>query len=227
MVLHIEKNSLIILNLIFDMRGRYATLVAIRETVLEQRCVKNPGGVVKFKSLAIIMLLVVGCSAAFAQTYSFGFLSASGVNEYCNYESFLTGGRDNFYLQGYDVLSACPYSPIAGASINGFAITVPIAAFAPVNGKAYVYADQIYDAYAGAYTGEQWVVITKTAPGKIQYGKETWAGYLGYFGYEFLGNYGFLTTTIPGAAASHSTLKTTTINTKTLKNLIASHHAQK
>ena len=75
----------------------------------------------KLKSLAIITLLVLGCSAAFAQTYSFGFLSASGVNEYCNYETFTVGGRANFYLQGYDVLSACPYSPVPGAAINGFA----------------------------------------------------------------------------------------------------------
>jgi hypothetical protein len=188
---------------------------------------KLPGGIpLKLKSLAIVVLLVVGCSAAFGQSYSFGFLSASGINEDCNYEAFTTGGRANFYMQGYDVLTACPYSPIAGAAINGFAINVPIAAFAPVHGAAYVYADQIFDAYAGYYTGEQWVVLTKTAPGKLQFGKETWAGYVGFFGYEFLGNYGFLTATIPGSANSKALLKST-VNTKTVKNLKASHHAQR
>lgn len=181
----------------------------------------------KLKSLAIIVLLVVGCSAAFAQTsYSFGFLSSSGVNEYCNYEQFTVGGRANFYLQGYDVLTMCPSSPVAGAAINGFAISVPIAAFAPVHGKAYVYSDQIFDAYYGAWTQEQWTVITKTAPGAIQFGKADWAGYIGFFGYEFLGNYGFITATLPGSAPSKSLLKST-INTKTVRNLKASHHPQR
>jgi len=181
---------------------------------------------VKLKGLAVIVLLVVGCSAAFAQSYSFGFLSSSGANEYCNYEQFTTGGRANFYLQGYDVLTMCPNSPVAGAAINGFAISVPVAAFAPVNGKAYVYSDQIYDAYYGGWTQEQWTVITKTAPTKLKFGNESWAGYIGFFGYEFLGNYGFLTATLP-SAASHKPLLQSTINTQTVKNLKATHHPQK
>lgn len=165
----------------------------------------------RMKCLALITLLVLGCSAAFAQaSYSFGFLSSSGVNEYCNYESFVTGGHDNFYLQGYDVLSACPYSPVSGASIEGFVISVPAAAFSPVIGKAYVYADQLYDAYYGAWTGEQWMVLTKTSVNKVNhFGNENWAGYVGFFGYEFLGNYGFLTTTIPDAANKATNHKTT------------------
>ena len=167
----------------------------------------------KLKSLAVIAVLVLGCSAAFAQTaYSFGFLSSGAVNEYCNYENFVVGGGGNFYMQGYDVLSACPYSTIGGAAIAGFAINVPIVAFAPVNGKAYVYADQIYDAYAGAYTGEQWIVITKTAPTKLKFGNESWAGYIGFFGYEFLGNYGFLTNNIPAAASKATNGKSTVGN---------------
>jgi hypothetical protein len=182
---------------------------------------------VKLKSLAIIALLVLCCSAAFAQTsYSFGFLSASGVNEYCNYEAFTVGGRANFYLQGYDVLTACPYSPVSGAAINGFAITVPLAAFAPVHGKAYVYSDQIFDAYYGGWTQEQWTVLTKVVPGKVQFGNADWAGYVGLFGYEFLGNYGFITTTLPGSSPSHPVLKST-INTKAVRNLKAQHHPQK
>ncbi len=179
----------------------------------------------KIKSVAVLVLLVLGCSAAFAQTtYTFGFLSSSGVNEYCNYETFTVGGRDNFYVQGYDVLSLCPYSPVAAAPINGFAISVPTAAFSPVNGKAYVYADQLYDAYYGGWTGEQWVGITKSAPGKVKFGNADWAGYVGFAGYEFLGNYGFLSTTIPSAERlAKQSIKTSTINTKTIKNLKAQH----
>lgn len=181
----------------------------------------------KLKSLAIIMLLVLGCGAAFAQgSYSFGFLSSSGVNEYCNYEAFTTGGHGNFYLQGYDVLTACPYSPISGAAINGFAISVPISAFAPIHGKGFVYSDQIYDAYYGSWTQLQWTVLTKSAPTALRFGNYAWAGYVGFFGYEFLGNFGFLTTTLPGQANSKPTLKTT-INTTAIHNMRASHHPQK
>jgi hypothetical protein len=165
----------------------------------------------KLKSLAVITLVILGCSAAFAQTsYSFGFLSASGVNEYCNYESFIVGPstRGNFYLQGYDVLSACPYSPVPGASINGFAITVPATAFSPVSGKSYVYSDQLYDAYYGTWTGEQWTVLTRTAVNKLnKFGNWNWAGYVGFFGYEFLGNYGFLSDTIPDVASKATNRK--------------------
>jgi hypothetical protein len=163
---------------------------------------------VKLKSLMVIALLVLGCSAAFAQTsYTFGFLSSGAVNEYCNYEQFLVGGRVNFYMQGYDVLSVCPGFKGSNATAAGFAINVPIAAFSPINGKAIVYSDDLYDAYYGAYTGEEWVVLTKLQPSQLKFGNYSWAGYVGFFGYEFLGNYGFLTNTIP--AAAQATNKTT------------------
>lgn len=167
----------------------------------------------KLKSLAVITLVILGCSAAFAQTsYSFGFLSVSGINEYCNYESFTVGpaARGNFYLQGYDVLDTCPYSPVPGASINGFAITVPATAFSPVSGRGYVYSDQLYDAYAGTWTEEQWTVLTKTAVNHInKFGNWNWAGYVGFFGYEFLGNYGFLSNNIPAVASKATNGKST------------------
>jgi hypothetical protein len=173
---------------------------------------------VKLKSLLVLTLLVLGCCAAFGQSFSFGFLSSSGLNEYCNYESFTVGGRANFYLQGYDVLSVCPYSPVGAAGINGFAITVPIAAFAPVHGHAYVYADQLYDAYYGAYTGLQWSVLTKTAVNKVdKFGAYNWAGYVGFAGYEFLGNFGFLSNTIPGTAP---TLKKSVISTHATRAMV-------
>jgi len=167
---------------------------------------------VKIKSLVVITILVLCCSAAFAQSYSFGFLSASGVGEYCNYETFTTGGHDNFFLQGFDVLSSCPYEPNVGvnATIEGLAISVPTAAFTPLHGKAYVYADQEIDAYYGAYTGEQWMVVTKTAANAHNgFDNRNWVGYIGEDGYEFLGNYGFLTTTIPEVSKANVLRKTT------------------
>jgi hypothetical protein len=154
----------------------------------------------KLKSLVVITLLVLGCSAAFGQ--NLGFLDYTGGVEYCNWESLnIIPGYANFYVQGYDVLSSCPYSPVGGASINGFKISVPKTADAPLSGASYVYADQLYDAYYGFWTGLQWVVITKTkAPTKIKSTTPfSWAGYVGEVGYEFLGNYGFLSNTIPSA----------------------------
>jgi hypothetical protein len=158
----------------------------------------------KLKMLVVVTLLVLGCSAGFAQT-SLGFLGYNPVIEYCNYETMTISG---FYLQGYDVLSSCPYSPVSGASIEGFAINVPKSASAPVTGSAYVYADQLYDAYSNAFTGEQWAVITKTKPSTklFEYG---WAGYVGFAGYEFLGNYGYLSGTLPAVQKQIPVGKTT------------------
>jgi hypothetical protein len=163
----------------------------------------------KLKSLLVITLIVLGCGAAFGQSYSFGFLDYTGGVEYCNYEQFFVGGADNFYLGGLDNLSVCasenPYAPIEGELI-----AVPAAALESnglqkgIQGKGYVYADQLYDAYYGYYTGAQWLVNTKTAvntAGKVpnKPGKWNWDGFEGFSGEEFLINYGFLTTTIPDA----------------------------
>ncbi|MGB7150899.1 MAG: hypothetical protein WBD45_17200 [Terriglobales bacterium] len=163
----------------------------------------------KLKSLLVITLIVLGCSSAFAGTYAFGFLDYTGGVEYCNYEEFVTGGADNFYMAGFDVLDVCA-SANATAPIEGEAITVPATALESnglqkgIQGKGYVYADQLYDAYYGYYTGAQWLVNTKTAVntvGKVpnKPGKWNWDGFEGFSGEEFLINYGFLTTTIPDA----------------------------
>lgn len=156
----------------------------------------------KLKSLAVITLLVIGCSFASAQ--SFGFLSYTGGLEYCNYEQMTVSG---FYVQGFDNLSPCGIN--TPATIEGFVISVPASAGAPVHGKNAAYADNLIDALYYYYTGEQWAVLSNLkAPAKLKAGKYNWAGYIGFSGYEFLGNFGFLTTTIPGkgAAASHKTV---------------------
>ena len=173
----------------------------------------------KLKSLLVVTLLVLGCCAAFGQSYSFGFLSYTGGLEYCNYETFTAFGpvTPSFYLQGYDVLSACAYSLGPAASINGIKATFPKSAEGPVTGGGYFYADQLYDAYYGYVTGLQWSVFTATkAPKKItSTTKFGWAGYVGEVGYEFLGNYGFLSATIPSAA--HRGAKSTISNMSVAK----------
>ena len=65
----------------------------------------------------------------------------------------------------------------------------------------YIYADAIMDAYAGAYTGEEWITITATSVNsKNKAGKWNWDSFLGFSGYEFLGNFGFLTDKLPNVS---------------------------
>jgi hypothetical protein len=161
--------------------------------------------------LAVIALLVLASSAAFAQgTFTFGFLSADAEFEYCNYEFFATGGLDNFYLTGYDVLDLCPAPANPASPIVGFGIQTPVAALAPVNGGGiYVYADAIEDAYFNAYTGIQLTSLTKTKIGKIRYGNYGWALYVGFGAFSFLDNWGFLTDAVPAAPNSLPMTKST------------------
>lgn len=159
----------------------------------------------KLKTLAVITLLVLGCSSAFAQTYTFGFLNYTGGMQYCNYEIVQTGGAGNFYLSGMDVLDACPSSASPFATIEGTAIKVTAldlesTGLQPgITGPGrYIYADAIMDAYAGSYTGEQWMTITATSVNsKDEPGKWNWDSFLGFSGNEFLGGFGFLTDKLP------------------------------
>lgn len=166
----------------------------------------------RLKSLAVIaLLLLFGSSAAFAQgTFTFGFLTADAEFEFCNYEFFATGGVDNFYLTGYDVLELCPAPASAAAPIIGFGIKTPVAALAPVNGGGiYVYADALEDAYFGAYTGIQLTALTKTNVTKIRFGNYSWANYAGFGAFSFLNQYGFLTDALPAAPNSLPLTKST------------------
>lgn len=151
------------------------------------------------KTLAVIALLALASSAAFAQgTFTFGFLTADASFEFCNYELFATGGTDNYYLTGYDVLNLCPTGlPVAAAPIVGFAIKPPVAAFTPVYGSGvYEYADALEDAIFDAYSGIQITALTKTKVSKIEFGHYGWANYAGFGSFSFLNLYGFLTDTL-------------------------------
>jgi hypothetical protein len=161
----------------------------------------------KLKSLAVINLLAFCCSSAFAQ--AFGFLNYTGGVQYCNYEIVQTGGADNFYMSGMDVLDACASSANSYATLEGTAIRVTSldlesTGLQPgITGSGrYIYADAIMDAYAGAFTGEQWITITATSVNsKNKAGRWNWDSFLGFSGYEFLGNFGFLTDKLPDKSA--------------------------
>ena len=152
----------------------------------------------KLKSLAVITLLVLGCSAAFAQgSFTLGFTSPGDLFLYCNYEIIQFGGPNNFYMQGVDNLqNACFVSN--NATVEGVKVSINASDGSPVQGgPAYAYADNLIDAFGGYYTAEQWFVITQTKP-STRLRKYGWVGYLGFYGYEFLDNYGYLSASIPG-----------------------------
>jgi hypothetical protein len=161
---------------------------------------KNP---LKLKCLVVITLLVLGCSAASAQgSATLGFTSAGDLQLYCNFEQIQWGGSNNFYIQGVDNgQTACLTTN--NATVEGNRVFITASDGAPViNGPAYAYADNIYDAFSNTYTGLQWYVITQIKPsGPIcilpctkHYG---WVGYVGVSGLEFLGNYGYLSASTP------------------------------
>lgn len=163
----------------------------------------------KLKTLAVITFVVFGCSALFGQgSFALGFTSAGDLGEYCNYEIVQYGGSNNFYMQGIDdLVDACFYP--TNATIEGVKVSVVAADGSPVlSGPAYAYADMIIDAACECYTGEQWFVITQTKPSKLlrHYG---WAGYIGFSGLEFLGNYGYLTASLPGTEGAKASLGVT------------------
>src|SRR5258707_610409 len=59
---------------------------------------------VKLFRFAVLALLVLGCSAAFAQNYSFGFQSYDGSIQYCDYETLTVSAP---YAAGTHVLTSC------------------------------------------------------------------------------------------------------------------------
>ena len=152
----------------------------------------------KLKSLAVITLLVLGCSAAFAQgSFTLGFTSPGDLFLYCNYEVAQFGGPSNFYFQGIDNLTGACFAA-TDATIEGVKVSINANDGAPVQGgPAYAYADNLIDAFGQYFTGEQWFVITQTKP-STRLRKYGWVGYLGFSGYEFLDNYGYLSASIPG-----------------------------
>jgi hypothetical protein len=155
---------------------------------------------VKLKSLLVVALFVLGCTAAFGQSFTFGFENYDGSVLYCNYETFNV--YDAYYLAaGTDVLTTC--GAPQNAVMVGVKTAVPAAAGLGQTGKAYGMADNLYDAYYGFDTGLQWYVISKI---KASAKKQGWIGLGAYGGYIFGSNQGLLTLSIPGGARpSHGT----------------------
>lgn len=163
----------------------------------------------KLKSLAVISLLVLGCSFAGAQTFGF---ASTGSGLYCNYEVFnFASALGADVVQGADNTTAVCGYPVNG-TIAGFKGSIPASAGLPVAGAGIVYGDNIYDAAGESYTGAQWTVFSALKANKYNSktgkftGKYSWLGIASVSGSVFGDNYGYLYNGIPaGKTASHGT----------------------
>jgi len=148
----------------------------------------------KLKSLAVLTLLVFGCSFASSTSYTFGFASTGG-GLYCDYEQFNNNSPFGPYLwQGVDNLSVCGVA--YNATLVGVSATIPKSAGLPLSGKGVFFADNIYDAFSPPFTGYQWAYFSLLKCSTKKYG---WIGFAGSpSGNIFGDNYGYLSCKIPG-----------------------------
>ena len=161
----------------------------------------------KLKSLAVISLLVLGCSAAFGQSFSLGFLGVNGI-QYCDYEVVNVSAP---YAGGTHNLTTVCGLPVDGVMV-GFNAYIPLTSGATVVGNVVEMADNTFDASYQSYTGCQIDWVTKTKPSRLLY-HYGWAIYYSCFGgTDYLLNYGYLTTAL-GATAQGGGAKTPSFGT--------------
>lgn len=159
----------------------------------------------KLTILALVTLLLLGYSSAFAQTtYSFGFLSYDQKTQYCDYEVLTVNPP---YAAGtHEIAKPCHVGN------NGLMVGVEanISAGPPITGTVYALADSSYDAYYYSANGYPFLWLTTlqaATPEQLETGGPFgWAFYYTIGdGVEYLGNYGFLTTHLGGRGESKTT----------------------
>ncbi len=160
----------------------------------------------KLTSLAVITLLVLGCSSAFAASGSFslGFLSYTGGLQYCDYE--VVSYNDPFAAGTHNLTTVCGL-PIDAVMV-GLKASIPVATGLPVTGAGYSLADNTADAESETFTGCQldWFTGKKAmAKHNPKWGWEFFESCAG--GSDFIGNYGYLTTAL-GARQNNGAPKT-------------------
>jgi hypothetical protein len=162
----------------------------------------------KLKSLAVITLLVLGCSAAFGQSFSLGFLSYDPTIQFCDYE-VVTVAKP-FAAGTHNLTTVCG---LANDGVQvGFTGSIPASAGQPLSGAVIELADNTFDAQYSAFSGCQinWVTKDKASTTLFKYG---WSFYFGCAGGEdYLGNFGYLSSTL-GAAVKNNGAKHTSVHT--------------
>jgi hypothetical protein len=144
----------------------------------------------------VTVLLVLGCSAAFAQkNLVFGFLESDGVTLACDYESLVISPP---YAAGIHVLTNCGL-PLDGTLVGFRGSVLPVAHLPVTGGQTYLLADSSADAICDCFTGVQVMLVTASIvnPKKPQFGWESLFNEYESFN-AYLGDWGYLTTTIPG-----------------------------
>ena len=150
----------------------------------------------RFTGLVVITLVLLGASSAFGvPPTKLGFLSDDMSFQYCNYEEFKL---DGFLASGYDNNSACGTRD--GVMIGVQASFPP--SDLPVVGPVYAFASADEDAYCDCFTGEQFLLVTKTVPYDIHAPHFGWEGLLNNYDgfYAYLLDWGYLTDTLPAVA---------------------------
>lgn len=163
----------------------------------------------KLKTLAVITLVVLGCSFASAQTGTFSFWNAAGTAEYCDY--FVITTNSGGVVAGYDdTTNVCGFE--FNSAIVGFDATTPNDGL-PGYGKGVVVGDDIYDASCACFSGLQWTVWVSDKCSKKKNGHFTgrygWVGVAGSYSGVYLGDsYGYLACGAPdkGEVAGHGTI---------------------
>ncbi len=140
----------------------------------------------RFASLAVLTLLLLGCSTAFGQI-ALGFLSNDMTVVYCDFEVIAPSG---FIASGTHVNADCGAPD--GAMV-GLKTTFP-SSFLPLAGTYYAMGDTVIDAYCDCFTGDQALWVTGTQPYNIhapQFGWEVLFNTEDAF-YAYLDNWGYL-----------------------------------
>jgi hypothetical protein len=165
----------------------------------------------KLTSVSIIALLLLGCSAVFAQnTGSLGFLSYDQKTQYCDFETLTVTPP---FAAGVHNLAGCA----SGASGNGVMVGVETnqltaSSGSRVTGKAYALADNSVEVgYNGGFAcGCAVLYITKlqaATPAQLKAGTPfSWEIYYSFYpGFEYLATYGFLTKQLGGSDPNSAT----------------------
>lgn len=150
----------------------------------------------KVKSLLMVILLFVGCSAAFGQTFTYADTSNT---PYCDGEIVSASG--SYVVAQHDYIDGCGFS--SNVPMVGFAASIPLAAGAPVHGAVWELADASADFLGGGYSGCQFDWVSHKTASTRHAG---WSFYETCDGInDFLGNFGDLLNGVPAKApAGHA-----------------------
>lgn len=140
----------------------------------------------KWKNLAVIALVILGCSFVSAQVLR---LAPADGSSTCNY--VLTQLTPYAVWEGYSTGCGGAYDATLVGVSGGLAKAGNPVGFAV---KGVVFGSNAFDAYAGSYTGAEWFVATNLKCSNKKYG---WIGFAGMSGVIFSDNYGYVSCDLP------------------------------